>query len=129
MNSDIIYNYDKNKKVFNINYDNAGGGLFLETLNKIVDVQISDDIYTVEIKKVFSYGEDIGPGSLAFYRTIKDAENRKNPVFGWKYDEYDSDDEYMYMVDFLNYPNDKMNSYYYVFKKVEDEFVLMSINF
>lgn len=127
-----LYLYDEKKKEFVPNEEHGAHGLgsyYSDILNRIIDVDVKDNIYTVKVKKAFGRTQDTGPATTTFYKTYKDMDELKTPIMDYKWETYEDVENYMPEVDFNNLDSDKMLTYTYVFEKVDEEFILVSYTF
>ena len=126
-----LYLYDENKKAFVPNEEHGGHGLgsyYSYILNRIVKLEVKDNIYTVEVKKAFGRCQDVGPVTT-FYKTYKDMDELKKPIIDFNGEKDEEFENYYPEVDFNSLDNDKLITYTYVFKKVDEEFILVSYTF
>lgn len=127
-----LFLYDEKKKEFVPNEEHGAHGLgsyYADILNRIIDVDVKDNVYTVKVKKAFGHTQDTGPATTTFYKTYKDMDELKNPIMDYKWETYEDVENYMPEVDFNNLDSDKMLTYTYVFEKVDEEFILVSYTF
>lgn len=123
-----ICEYNKEDKIF----DCLGqGGNSYVSLNRIISMKNKDDIYTIEVKKAITIVNDIGFLDAPYYKSVEDLKNEKNPLFKANMVETDNGPEYEIHPSILF--NDKSNSslptYTYTFKKVEENFIFVSMTY
>lgn len=127
-----LYLYDEDKKEFVPNEEHGAHGLgsyYSDILNRIVKIEVKDNLYTVEVKKAFGRSSDTGPATTTFYKTYKEMDEFRTPIMDFKWETYEEVENYMPEVDFNNLDSDKMLTYTYVFEKVDEEFILVSYTF
>lgn len=127
-----LYVYDSNKQEFLINEEHGAHGLgsyYSDILNRVVNIKVENNVYTVEVKKAFGRTQDTGPATTTFYKTYKEMNELGTPIMDYKWDTYEDVENYMPEVDFNNLDSNKMLTYTYVFEKVDEEFILVSYTF
>lgn len=131
-NNVLLFIYDKETKLFKLNKSHGGhGGSGIYSpivLNRIINIENENNIYTVKVKKAFSLQlNDIGIEE-EYYKTYGDAFNSNNPVFNITAEEIEKD-EFIAETKFNKLPENKLLTYTYVFEKKDDSFILKSYTF
>ena len=130
-----IFIYDSVIKTYIYNADHLGHGAYGVTnyYNKVISVMKYNEYYKVTIVGLWELNYDSGPSSTNFaYDTYNNALNQTNPLFEIEAKDYDTDyksDLKAELIDNFNNYKDKMATYTYTFKKVDDQYLLVSFEF
>ena len=124
-----MFVYNEDKKNFTYNQEHYGhGGLAVDVLNRVVDVSVDGELYTIKVKKAIAVSEFF---FAVYYPTYQDAYQGTNVLF-----EAPECDDYTVMCgdydpteDFNNTPDSKMFTFKYVFEKTEDGYILKDYSF
>lgn len=107
------------------------GGEFYQSFNRLLSIEVKDNIYTIQVKKAINKAQDIGYDTNPYYKNIEDLKENKNVLFKAEVFEngcdYEFKEEPSFMFDKLS--NDKLPTYTYTFEKVESNYILKSITY
>lgn len=137
---EFIYDALKKYFVYNNDIEGAHSGHGVEgkynpsVLNRIVHIDVQDNLYIVEVKKAFNIATGHTGYFTDYYRTYADALNKQNVLFdlelpnGAKIN--DEINNYFVEAEFNSIDNNRLVSYTYEFEKREDNnFILKSYSF
>ncbi len=97
-------------------------GFGSDIYNQYISGKVENDIYTIRVYKVFSsLLNEVRDYNVSFYRTYKDASNKENAVFQTTYTGKYARDISKEMTKY-----DDLYVYQYVFKKVDNQYLLVS---
>lgn len=124
----VVCDYKADKKEFECF---GHGGEFYQSFNRITSIKNKGDIYTVEVKKAINKRGDVGYDTKPYYKNIEDMNANKNPIFEAELYDTGCGHEYKNQPEELFYmtPNDKLGTYTYTFKKVNNNYVLVSVTY
>lgn len=137
---EFIYDADKKYFTYNNEIDVAHSGHGVEgkynpsVLNRIIDIKVQDNLYTVEVKKAFNIATGHTGYFMDYYRTYADALNKRNVLFDLEARNSEELTQkingYFAEVEFNNIANNSLVTYTYEFEKQEDNnFILKSYSF
>ena len=98
-----LFIYDDNKKEFIPNEEHGAHGLgsyYSDILNRIVNIDVAGNRYTVEVKKAFGRSQDTGPVTL-FYKTYKDMAELRNPLIDFKWENFEDLENFIPLLLFI----------------------------
>lgn len=131
-----IYDPDTSKYVYNPDHEGHGVSDVDNYFSKIISIEKNENFYRVTEVKLWALYLDSGPASFNIaYDTAMDADDEDNPLFEVVIPENVSlTDNYNYYLekeinDNFDKYKDKMARYIYTFKKVDNQYLLVSFEF